>query len=67
MLSVGINNWRSRDTWLVALSESADEQEAMLLMPASGWIRTSLGQFVLEPEIRRPWIARLVLVSPHQE
>jgi hypothetical protein len=67
MLSVGINNWRSPDTWLVAFSESGCEQEAMLLMPASGWIRTSLGQFVLEPEIRRPWIARLALVSPHQE
>ena len=65
MLSVGINKWRSPDTWIVAFSESGDEQEAMLLMPASGWIRTSLGQFVLEPEIRRPWIARLVLVSPH--
>lgn len=66
-LSVGINNWRSPDIWLIALSESADEQEAMLLMPASSWIRTSLGHFIVEPEIRRPWIARLVLVSPHQE
>jgi hypothetical protein len=67
VLSVGINNWRSSDTSLIAFSESGREQEAMLLMPACGWIRTSLGQFVLEPEIRRPWIARLVLVSPHQE
>jgi hypothetical protein len=66
-LSVGTNNWRSGDTSLIAFSESADEQEAMLLMPASGWIRTSLGHFVLEPEVRRRWIARLVLVSPHQE
>jgi hypothetical protein len=67
MLSVGTSNWRSGDTWLVAFSESAHEQEAMLLMPACGWIRTSLGRFVLEPEIRRPWIARLVFVSPDQE
>jgi hypothetical protein len=66
-LSVGTNNWRSGDTSLIAFSESADEQEAMLLMPASGWIRTSLGHFVLEPEVRRRWIARLVLVSPHEE
>ena len=36
-------------------------------MPVSGWIRTSLGHFVLEPEVPRRWIARLVLVSPHQE
>ena len=67
VLSVGINHWRSPDTWLVALSESGREQEAMLLMPASGWIRTSLGHFALETEVRRRWIARLVLVSPHQE
>jgi hypothetical protein len=67
VLSIGLNNWRSPDTWLVAFSESSREQEAMLLMPASDWIRTSLGQFAMEPEIRRPWIARLVLVSPHQE
>ena len=66
-LSVGANNWHDRDTWLIAFSESANEQEAMLLMPASGWIRTSLGHFALEPEVCRRWIARLVLVSPHQE
>ena len=66
-LSVGTSNWRTSDAWLIAFSESAREQEAMLLMPACGWIRTSLGHFVLEPEIRRPWMARLVLVSPHQE
>jgi hypothetical protein len=67
VLSVGTSNWRCRDTWLIAFSESAHEQEAMLLMPACGWIRTSLGHFVLEPEIRRPWIARLAFVSPDQE
>jgi hypothetical protein len=67
VLSVGSNNWRSPDIWLIAFSESAEEQEAMLLMPASGWIRTSLGHFALETEVRRRWIARLVLVSPHQE
>ena len=67
VLSVGSSNWRCHDTWLIAFSESAHEQEAMLLMPAYGWIRTSLGHFVLEPEVRRPWIARLVFVSPHQE
>lgn len=66
-LSVGSNNWRSGDTWLIAFSESAHEQEAMLLMPACGWIRTSLGHFVLEPEVHRPWIAELVLVSAQQE
>ncbi len=67
VLSVGASDWRCPDTWLIAFSESGGQQETMLLMPAYGWLRTSLGEFVLEPEIRRPWIARLVLVSPHQE
>jgi hypothetical protein len=66
-LSVGSNNWRSGDTWLIAFSEGGGQQEAMLLMPPCGWIRTSLGHMVLEPEVRGPWIARLVLVSAHQE
>lgn len=57
VLSVGSNNWRSNDTWLIAFSETAREQEAMLLMPAWSWLRTSLGHFVLEPEVDRPWIA----------
>ena len=33
----------------------------MLLMPADGWMQTELGRFVLKPEARRPWVARLVL------
>jgi hypothetical protein len=62
-LQVGSDDWRSADTWLLALSESGSQQEAMLLMPAYGWIRTELGRFVLEPEVRRPWMAHLVLTS----
>jgi len=66
-LSIGTNNWRSGDTWLIALSESGGQQEAMLLMPPRGWIRTSLGGFVLQPEAGRRGIAQLVLVSAQQE
>ena len=36
----------------------------MFLMPLSGWIVHRLGNFVLEPEARRPWMARLVLYFP---
>ena len=67
LLTIGITGWRSANTWLIAFSESGGQQEAMLLMPAGGWIRTSLGHFVLETELRRPWIAQLVLVSAQQE
>lgn len=64
MVKVGTVNWRSADSWLVAFSECHSQQEAMLLMPAYGWIRTELGRFVLEPTTGRPWLGRLVLSSP---
>jgi hypothetical protein len=62
-LSVGGTDWRSADTWLISFSECGDRQEAMLLLPVYGWIHTQLGRFALEPEIRQPWLARLVLAS----
>ncbi len=62
-LKVGSTGWRSPDTWLISFSECGSQQEAMLLMPAHAWIQTELGRFVLEPEVRRPWMVRLVLTS----
>jgi|SRR5581483_234097 len=61
LLAVGTDDWRSTDTWLLSFSECAQEQEALLLMPACAWIRGDLGRFVLEPSERLPWTARLVL------
>ena len=61
VLRVGGVNWRSDDSWLIAFSECCHQQEAMLLMPAYGWIQTELGRFVLEPATGRPWVGRLVL------
>jgi hypothetical protein len=66
-LKVGEPFWRSADTWLIAFSECGSQQEAMLLMPAYGWLQTELGRFVVEPEVRRPWMARLVLTSVPRE
>jgi hypothetical protein len=63
---VGSDNWRSADSWLLAFSECRDQQEALLLMPAYGWIRTELGRFVLEPATGRPWVGRLLLSSPEE-
>ncbi len=63
VLKVGSPEWRSADTWLISFSECGSRQEAMLLMPAHGWIQTELGRFVLQPEDRRPWMARLGLTS----
>ena len=66
VLKVGSLEWRSADTWLISFSECGNRQEAMLLMPAQGWIQTELGRFVLEPKARRPAMARLVLTSVQQ-
>jgi len=57
--------WKSEDSMLISLSESRDQQEAMLLMPAYGWLRSELGTFFLEPSPLRPWTAQLRLeISP---
>jgi len=67
VLAIGGAEWRSVDTWLLSFSECGDRQEAMLLMSMNGWIYTKLGRFVLEPQVRQSWKARLVLVSPAAE
>jgi hypothetical protein len=59
-LTIGSNDWRSSNTWLIAFSEDGSQQEAMLLMPPKSWLRTALGTFVLEPS-SIPWIAKLQL------
>jgi hypothetical protein len=60
-LPVGKENWRSPHSWLLSLSETVGQQEALLLMSIGEWIRTSLGHFVLEPSITKRPIARVVL------
>ena len=60
-VAVGTEDWRSADVWLLSFSECVNQQETMLLMPAGGWIRSSFGQFTLEPSQQPPWIAQLVL------
>ncbi len=62
-LDVESTAWRSDGTLLISLSECDNEQEAMLLMPPDGWLRTDLGKFVLRPFISWPWSARLQLES----
>ena len=53
--------WKSDDSLLISFSEWYDQQEAMLLMPAYGWLRSELGTFFLEPLSHRPWIGQLRL------
>lgn len=50
-------DWKSDDTLLISLSECSDQQEALVLMPACGFVRTALGTVFLEPLALQPWIA----------
>lgn len=52
--------WKAPDCFLISFSESDEHQEAMLLMPAFGWLRGARGVFVLTPDQRQPSMARLI-------
>jgi hypothetical protein len=54
------STWKAPECFLLSFSESDLHQEEMLLMPAFTWVRGSAGVFVLEPEVNRPWMARLI-------
>lgn len=60
-LAIRSQSWRSVDSWLLSLSECACQQEAMLILPAYGWIRSEVGHFVLRTSEQRPWVGRLGL------
>jgi len=62
-LVVGNQGWRSPDSWLLAFSEAAGQQEAMLLLTAYSWIQTDLGKFIVNTPEQRPWEGRLVLCT----
>ena len=62
-VDVGSLAWRSEGTLLISFSECCNEQEAMLLMPTGGWLRTDVGRFVVRPFVTWPWSARLQLES----
>ncbi len=66
-LAVGEQDWRSVDSWLLSFSESAGQQESMLLMSIGQWVRTNLGLLVLEPCARNDSLARLVLETGCEE
>jgi hypothetical protein len=53
------SGWKSEGVVLISLSQFREQQEAMLLLPVHGWIRTGLGRFAAEPSQDRPWRASL--------
>lgn len=58
-LRVGTPGWKSEASFLISFSEWRDHQEALLLMPCNGWVRTRLGKVVLVRDNQVPWRARL--------
>jgi hypothetical protein len=60
-LPIGNEDWRSAETWLLSFSESHGQQEVMLLMSIGDWLRTGVGQFVLEPSGTGGSLPRLAL------
>jgi hypothetical protein len=62
-LDLTASEWKSDDSLLISFSEWDDQQEALLLMPDYGFVRTELGTFFLEPFALQPWTARLRMDS----
>lgn len=57
-MEVGAAGWKSEGSFLISLSEWRDQQEALLLLPPDGWIRTRLGRVSLCRQAPRVWTAR---------
>jgi hypothetical protein len=66
-VDIASREWRSEGTLLISFSECGRQQEAMLLMPPGGWLRTDVGRFALRPFVSWPWTARLQLTSLNGE
>ncbi len=58
--------WRSGATEVISFSEANDQQEALLLFPAFGWVHGALGTFCLLPDGDNPPRSRLQCVSHPQ-
>ena len=58
-LDMTASDWKSDDSLLISFSERDCHQEALLLMPSYGFVRTELGSFFLESYALRPSTARL--------
>ena len=52
--------WLAAGASVISFSECGQDQEAMVVMPAFGWIRGGSGTMFLEPTAARPWHAHWV-------
>ncbi len=57
------SDWRAASVRPIAVSESPEKQEAMLLMKPLDWVRTALGVWQLKTGLTPPHDARLELLE----
>ena len=55
--------WKCDAAQVISFSEGNGQQEALLVLPAFGWVRGERGTFCVDPRRDRPWIAGLSLRS----
>ena len=58
--------WRSSATEVISFSEANDQQEALLLFPAFGWVHGAAGTFCLLPDGDGTARSSLQFVSQHR-
>ena len=51
--------WKCSAAQVVSFSEGNSQQEALLILPAFGWVRGERGTFCVDPRRDQPWIAAL--------
>ena len=52
-------SWTCSGAQVVSFSESNGLQEALLILPAFGWVRSEHGTFCVDPRRDQPWMAVL--------
>jgi hypothetical protein len=51
--------WTCNGARVVSFSEGNGQQEALLILPAFGWVRSERGTFCVDPRRDQPWMAVL--------
>ena len=52
-------SWTCTGAQVVSFSEGNGQQEALLILPAFGWVRSENGTFCVDPRRDEPWMAVL--------
>jgi hypothetical protein len=55
--------WTCSGAQVVSFSEGNGQQEALLILPAFGWVRSELGTFCVDPQCDQQWMAVLSCAS----